>query len=100
MKAIIEDCVLQHYTWKGTLKKPPFIQFKHINDVVVNSIRSPTNAYTDHDHNMSMKEYCKHAKNRLNSKGSKKLTETFENSASGSEDLSDAIESDSDHNDK
>lgn len=71
MKRIIKDVALKKYTWKGTLAKGAFIQFKSINDVIKEAIHTKKDPYTDHHHNIAMKEYCKHATTRLKYKKSR-----------------------------
>lgn len=86
MKAIITDEVLQRFTWKGTSQKSSFIQFKEINELLISSIRSDENSYTEFDHNVSMKEYCKHASTRLKSKmNNKTRSDTTGNDSEGEE---------------
>ena len=72
---VIADEALKHFTWKGTNMKESFIQFSLINDVIKDAISTEKEPYTDHDHHVCMKEYCKHASTRLKSKSKSKVSQ-------------------------
>lgn len=64
MKYIVCDSLLRKYTWKGTRKKPGFVNLTRICRTLYSSVSKCFRKYTQNKFNTYMGEYIKQARTR------------------------------------